>query len=1081
MFTFFQCVGEAIAAKGVRGILGEIPFAGVLIEMGFEAHERWCRRHDAAQMRAELQAVAQAGADEVRQAARQVSEEVARGHGPAARDAIEIYLSQIPAAVRRTCRRLEDPSGRSLPVLLSLRRPEDLIPLLPTRPSRYKPGDRPIAGGNWELEELLGVGGFGEVWKARHPRLRNIPAVALKFCLNAEAAASLRHEAALLDQVMGHGSGAGIVGLRNAYLDSDPVCLEYDFVEGGELSGLISGWPAARRVAEAARIVARIAAIVGRMHDLKPPVVHRDLKPANVLVRRRADGPYDLLVADFGIGAVAAERQVMAERLGTITRGDLMATELRGACTPLYASPQQKAGDRPDPRDDVYSLGVVWFQLATGELGRTVGIDYADDLRDLGMPDDQVKLLGACVASKPDRRPPTATSLAERLEALIAPPPAPPRLIDLELDLKPAPKQKGELIVARFGEADHRTISDAIKAASPHTRIRVRPGTYPEGIVIDKPIEIVGDGPPAEIIIESENADALVMNADEAIVRGLTLRCRAGARGQKKFGVDIPKGRLILEYCDITSDSLACIGVHGSDAKPVVRHCTIHGGKEGGLFIYAGAQGLYEDCEVNTSGLAGIESRENANPTIRRCTVRAGKQCGILFGEDGRGLVEDCLVEGNTLAGLEVKKGGEPVVKRTKFTGGAASGAYIHDHGKGTFEDCEFTNNGTCGVSLKGFSDPVFRRCVIRGNTQSGVACYDGALGTFEQCELSENLRLGMTCYDGGNPSLRGCKIHGNKQGGVWAYDNARGAFEECDFFANEKSAVNISKGGHPLLRRCTLRDGLAGGLFVYESGKGLIEDCDIRDNTLANVEIREEGDPTLRNCRVHGGKASGVSAHTNGKGTLDRCKLYANTNSNAVIKTGADLILRGCEVYDGKASGVFVLEKGTGTMERCVVYGNTLAGIEVREGGVLTMRGCRAHNGKASGLFVNADGKALVEDCEFRANQSAGVVACERGEPTVRKCRVLDNKANGVFFYKEGRGLVEDCEVTGNEKAGFEVREGSRPTIRNCRVNRNVYEAMWFHDQGGGLVEGCDLTGNKRGAWDVAAGCTVTRRDNKE
>ena len=95
--------------------------------------------------------------------------------------------------------------------------------------------NRPPGIGNWELVELLGVGGFGEVWMARHPQLKGIAPVALKFCLDRSAADVLRNEADLLDRVMQQSAHRGIVPLRQAYLDADPLCLEYELVPGGDL------------------------------------------------------------------------------------------------------------------------------------------------------------------------------------------------------------------------------------------------------------------------------------------------------------------------------------------------------------------------------------------------------------------------------------------------------------------------------------------------------------------------------------------------------------------------------------------------------------------------------------------------------------------------------------------------------------------------------------------------------------------------------------------------------------------------------------------------------------------------------
>jgi serine/threonine protein kinase len=72
-------------------------------------------------------------------------------------------------------------------------------------------------------------------------------------------------------------------------------------------------------------------------HQLKPPIVHRDLKPANILVQRLPDGKVQLHITDFGIGGAAASQAL--EQAREASTGHFQATALRGAHTPLYASP----------------------------------------------------------------------------------------------------------------------------------------------------------------------------------------------------------------------------------------------------------------------------------------------------------------------------------------------------------------------------------------------------------------------------------------------------------------------------------------------------------------------------------------------------------------------------------------------------------------------------------------------------------------------------------------------------------------------------------------------------------------------
>ncbi|MHB1425325.1 MAG: SUMF1/EgtB/PvdO family nonheme iron enzyme [Gemmataceae bacterium] len=437
--VLLRCIGKAAVKNAV-----DLFTFGVGGDFLFDAWDYWQVATREEERTAEVQAVAQLCAAELRaEVARIVREEAAAL--PISKQAqIARYLGQVPAAIRRSLRRPSDPRGATTAAGAAFRKPADLLPLLPAALPRFRVGDRPPGIGDWELVELLGVGGFGEVWKARNPHFDGMPPVALKFCLDAAARERLlRHEAAVLNQVMRQGKHEGIVPLLHTYLNADPPCLAYEFVEGGDLSGFIQERRGGMSAEQAGRVIQCLAEIVGFAHRLCPPIVHRDLKPTNILLSWRSDGEPAPRITDFGIGGLAVQ-EAMAQSLRGRKCGEFLTAAVRGAYTPLYASPQQMRGDKPDPRDDVYALGVIWYQLLIGDSskGRPGGEAWRKRLADRGMTPPLLALLASSYEDEREDRPANALIVAEKLETLLGentamsliepilvekPQPAPPR------------------------------------------------------------------------------------------------------------------------------------------------------------------------------------------------------------------------------------------------------------------------------------------------------------------------------------------------------------------------------------------------------------------------------------------------------------------------------------------------------------------------------------------------------------------------------------------------------------------------------------------------------------------------------
>jgi parallel beta-helix repeat protein len=295
------------------------------------------------------------------------------------------------------------------------------------------------------------------------------------------------------------------------------------------------------------------------------------------------------------------------------------------------------------------------------------------------------------------------------------------------------------LVVSAMGRGHYRTISGAMQAAKDGAKILVREGVYREGLVINKPVEIIGDGETSEIILEYSDGNCILMQTDYAKVKGLTICGQAGLKGNEHYAVKIPQGCLVLEDCDITSDSLSCIGIHGLTAKPRISRCKIHSGKDGGIYIYKKGQGIVEDCDIFANTPSGVEITEEANPTIRRCKIHDSKQSGIVVSQKGQGIVEDCDIFANTLSSVQITEEANPTIRRCKIRDGKQSGILVHTKGEGIVEDCDIFANTNSGVVIREEGNPIIQKCRINRNGYEAIWSYNNGKGRVENCDLTDN------------------------------------------------------------------------------------------------------------------------------------------------------------------------------------------------------------------------------------------------------------------------------------------------------------------------------------------------------
>jgi parallel beta-helix repeat protein len=422
-------------------------------------------------------------------------------------------------------------------------------------------------------------------------------------------------------------------------------------------------------------------------------------------------------------------------------------------------------------------------------------------------------------------------------------PPTPPEATSAAAGAatKETPSRRNEpptLTVDPWGHGDHMTISEAIAAARPGTRIVITPGLYEEALVLDKPLELLGQGPVEEIIVRAREADAILFQANIGRVSNLTLQHTGGG---DFYAVDIAQGRLELEDCHITCNGLSVVGIHNG-ADPRVRRNRIHDGSSGGILVYDGGLGTFEDNDVAGNDSNGIEARSEASPTFRRNRIHDSSQAGIFVEGGATGAYEDNDIFANRLAGVAVARGANPTVRRNRIHDGRGPGVFLYEQALGTFEDNEITANATGGVLIATAADPTFRSN----------------------------------------------RIHDEPKGGVFAYDGGRGTFEDNEIVANG-GGVEVETRGDPVIRRNRIGEGVGSGVAVREEGRGTFEDNDIAANGMFGIVVFDGGEPTARRNRITGNGEAAIGVTSGGGGTFEDNDLRGSPNGAFDLAPGAE------------------------------------------------------------------------------------------------------------------------------------------------------------------------------------------------
>lgn len=263
--------------------------------------------------------------------------------------------------------------------------------------------------GVYEIKEQIGRGGIATVFKAYHPATqRDVAIKVLSRDIAGDRSFQLRFEREA--RIVANLQHIHILPVFDYGQQGDTAYLVMPLITGGTLSRrLLKG---KFEPQEAAKLFRQLASALDFAHQRG--ILHRDIKPGNILL----DSSGNVLLADFGLTRMIGEDK-------NITRSSIVGT-------PAYMSPEQGQGLDLDARSDLYSLGVVLFEMLTGdvpfEADTPVALIYkhvSDPLPDLrkihpNLPSGVATVLEKALAKLPSQRYPSATAIADALDAALA-------------------------------------------------------------------------------------------------------------------------------------------------------------------------------------------------------------------------------------------------------------------------------------------------------------------------------------------------------------------------------------------------------------------------------------------------------------------------------------------------------------------------------------------------------------------------------------------------------------------------------------------------------------------------------------
>ncbi|WP_187144517.1 MULTISPECIES: right-handed parallel beta-helix repeat-containing protein [Streptomyces] len=537
------------------------------------------------------------------------------------------------------------------------------------------------------------------------------------------------------------------------------------------------------------------------------------------------------------------------------------------------------------------------------------------------------------------------------------------------------------LTVAQDGTGDCSTISAALRIARTGAVISIFPGRYEESLTLTTSLTLTALEGRGTVELAPRRGTALTLSCDSAMVNDLVLR----GHDSELPVVDVPRGQLLLDRCDVYGASWAALFARG-DGALAVRQCRIENPQGAGVVTTAVPESLLEECVVEHLGTSAVVAGEEGRLSLRGGKLRDARGNGVLANGRARVRVEECEISATDKPGAAAEEQSAVTLLRTTVTD-CAVGVFVNSSGSTLLEDVTVRNSGGHGFVVGGGAAPTLRRCRTERTAGNALLVTERSRGTVEDCVFTTARDAAVRVAGFSSPQLTATVVRDAESTGVLLEEDSAAETDRLEVTGSGGSGIVIRAGANPLLRRSTVTRAGGHGIEVLKDGRGRLEDCLVEGSGGAGIHVSGHGSLYLGQGRIRGG--TGPAVHIGALGAL---------------------AVRDLDVHDCPGDGIRVDDQGELTATRATVRDPGEHGVRIAEGARASLNSCEVTGAGADGIRIEGPGPVSLVDCAVRDNKGSGLRQTVAGDRVaVERLTSTGNGAPDAF------GSAAEAEAAGD------------------------------------------------------------------